>query len=343
MTDIEKSLPLCTLCGAQVTCLHSAQPGYREGTFFAILHCSGCNTSCANPLTIDPLLYDAIYSHIASIPGYNRYARYAQQVTQVDNPLGYLAESEDVYWSIRESLSGLLPAFKILEIGSGLGYMTFALRKAGFDAIGIDISHVAVENATARFGPFYQQADMKDWSLQYAQTYDIVLMAELIEHVTEPACLIQIAAKLLKPGGKLVITTPNKSNFPDWVLWETEAPPIHLWWFSESSMTLLANSAGLAVHFVDFSAFNRQHPESPLRVMDPYQPTFGALLDASNLPLSKKARRRAEHQRRKNFHFIRKMKRLVLWRLQIFRELIEASSPQPRRGILCAVMTKPQI
>lgn len=76
--------------------------------------------------------------------------------------------------------------FKILEIGSGLGYMTFALRKAGFDAIGIDISHVAVENATARFGPFYQQADMKDWSLQYAQTYDIVLMAELIEHVTEP-------------------------------------------------------------------------------------------------------------------------------------------------------------
>ena len=44
--------------------------------------------------------------------------------------------------------------------------MTFALRKAGFDAIGIDISHVAVENATARFGPFYQQADMKDWSLR---------------------------------------------------------------------------------------------------------------------------------------------------------------------------------
>ena len=87
-------------------------------------------------------------------------------MTQVDNPLGYLAESEDVYWSIRESLSGLLPAFKILEIGSGLGYMTFALRKAGFDAIGIDISHVAVENATARFGPFYQQADMKDWSLR---------------------------------------------------------------------------------------------------------------------------------------------------------------------------------
>ena len=297
MRDIEKPLPPCKLCNAPLRCLHPAQPGYREGSFFGVLHCAVCDTSSAYPLTIDPLLYDAIYSQIDSLPGYNRYAHYARQVSLEHNPLAYLAESEDVYWSIRESLADLPFAAKILEIGSGLGYMTFALRRTGFDAIGMDISAVAVENATQRFGPFYQQADLKDWSLRYPQTYDVVLMAELIEHVPEPGNLIQMAVKLLKPGGKLVMTTPNKSHFPEWVLWETEAPPIHLWWFSESSIKSLAYSASLKVHFVDFSSFNRNHPQPPLRVMDPYQPSFGALLDTSNRALSKKARRKREQQR----------------------------------------------
>ncbi|MBX7229155.1 MAG: class I SAM-dependent methyltransferase [Burkholderiaceae bacterium] len=340
--DIEKPLPLCKLCNAPLRSLHSAQPGYREGSFFRVLHCAVCNTSCADPLTIDSLLYDVIYSQIDSLPGYNRYAHYARQVSLEHNPLAYLAEAEDVYWSIRESLADLPADSKILEIGSGLGYMTFALRKAGFDARGIDLSRVAVENAIKRFGPFYEQADLRDWSLRYPQTYDVVLMAELIEHVPEPGNLIQLAAQLLKPTGKLVITTPNKSNFPEWVLWETEAPPIHLWWFSESSIKSLAYSAGLKLHFVDFSSFNRKHPQPPLRVMDPYQPTFGALLDTSNRALSKKARRKGEQQRRKNFYFLRKMKRLFLWRCQLLQEMTGFSRPHSRRAILCAVMSKPQ-
>ena len=341
MVDSQKHKGTCKLCGGKVASRHMAQPGYREGTFFEVLHCTSCDTSFANPMTVDASIYDAIYNHIESIPGYDRYARYAREVVEVGDPLGHLAEAEDVYWSIRASLEGLPPASKVLEIGSGLGYMTYALRKAGFDASGMDISRVAVEGATARFGPFYQEADLQDWSIRYPGAYDLVLMAELIEHVPDPASMLQMAAKLLKPGGRLVITTPNKSNFPNWVLWETEAPPIHLWWFSENSMLVLAGQAGLEAHFIDFSPFNLKFPEPPLRVMGPNQPTFGALLDESNQPLSNEARRRAERQQRKGFHFIRKMKRSSLRRIHALRDWIRPGSPKHRRGILCAVMTRP--
>ncbi len=332
----------CKLCGGVATSRHTAQPGYREGMFFEVLHCTGCDASFVDPMLVDPSIYDAIYSHAHSIPGYDRYSRYAREVAEAEEPLAHLAEAEDDYWSIRASLEGLSPAAAIIEIGSGLGYLTYALRKAGFDAIGMDISGVAVASATARFGPFYQEADLQDWSVRCAGAYDLVIMSELIEHVPDPAAMLQMAAQLLKPGGRLVITTPNKSNYPDWVLWETEAPPIHLWWFSETSMRVLAQQTGLEVSFVDFSPFNLKHPESPLPVMGRNQPTFGAMLDAANRPLSKKARRRADHQRRTGFYLLRKLKRSGLRRMHALRDWIRPAAPEQRRRILCAVMTKSQ-
>ncbi len=343
MVDFEKNSHPCKLCGGQVKRRHSAQPGYREGMSFEVLHCAGCNTSFVNPMTVDPSLYDAIYSQIESIPGYDRYARYAKEVAEVKDPLGHLAEAEDVYWSIRASLEGLSPASRILEIGSGLGYMTYALRKAGFDATGMDISRVAVEGAKARFGPFYQEADLKDWSVQNAGAYDLVLMAELIEHVPDPSATLQMASKLLKPGGRMVVTTPNKSYYPRWVLWETDAPPIHLWWFSETSLHVLARLAGLQAHFVDFSPFNLNHPDPPLRVMGPRQPTVGARLDTTNRPLSEEARLRADCLQRKGVHFIWKIKRTSLGHFRSLLDRVRPPTPKRRRGTLCAVMTYLQV
>jgi len=172
--------------------------------------------------------------------------------------LDYLASEEDVYWSIRQSIAALAATkrrLRILEVGSGFGYLTYALRKAGHDCTGIDISKRAVDKACKEFGPHYQVADLMDYFDAVGTGFDVVVATELVEHVVDPVGLVVRAASLLRPGGPLVLTTPNKDLYSDRMAWHTDLAPVHLWWFSKTSMRRMAWSTGMDVKFVDFSEF----------------------------------------------------------------------------------------
>ncbi|MBI3131422.1 MAG: class I SAM-dependent methyltransferase [Acidobacteria bacterium] len=343
MTMPQGTTTRCLLCGSDVQQHHPAQPGYRLGSTFEIHHCAACDTSFAHPMEVDSAIYDAIYAHPDEISGYDRYAKYARSVLEVADPLALLADSEDVYWSIRACVEQLEPGARILEVGSGLGYMTYALLKAGYNVTGMDISKVAVENAKARYGPHYQEADLAEWSVQKAGEFDMVLMAELIEHIPDPLAFLRMAAKLLRPGGRLVVTTPNKSHYPKWMLWESDPPPVHLWWFSEASMKVFARELGLGIAFVDFTPFNRDHGAQPLaRIHMPGLPTQGAKLDEQNRPLAPEALLRAERARRPRLYPLRKFQRSAVRRFQSLREWIRPTPPGRSSASLCAVLTKPE-
>jgi 2-polyprenyl-3-methyl-5-hydroxy-6-metoxy-1,4-benzoquinol methylase len=343
MTESQAIPESCLLCASGVKIRHAAQPGYRLGSTFRILHCPTCDTSFAHPMAVDSSIYDAIYANPDQISGYDRYARYAQAVLEVPDPLAYLAESEDVYWAMRSCVEGLKPGARILEVGSGLGYMTYALLKAGHDVTGMDVSKVAVDNATARYGPHYQEADLAVWSVEKAGQFDMVLMAELIEHLPDPLTFMRMAAQLLRPGGRLVVTTPNKSHYPAWMLWESDPPPVHLWWFSETSMRRFAQQLGLGIDFVDFTPFNRDHPVPALpRIIMPDQPTQGAKLDEQNRPLPAEALQRAERSRRPRFYPLRKIQRSALRRVHALRNRFLPPAPGRLSASLCAVLIKPE-
>jgi 2-polyprenyl-3-methyl-5-hydroxy-6-metoxy-1,4-benzoquinol methylase len=341
MINPEGSQDICLLCSSAVKSLSLAQPGYRLGSSFEILHCPMCDTSFARPMEVDSAIYDAIYAHPDEIPGYDRYATYARTVLEVPDPIAFLSDSEDVYWSIRCCVKQLKPGARILEIGSGLGYMTYALLKGGYDVVGIDISKTAVENASVRYGPHFQEADLAEWSVQKAGEFDMVIMAELIEHIPEPLMFLRMATKLLRPGGRLVVTTPNKSYYPKWMLWESDTPPVHLWWFSETSMKLFAKELGLTIEFVDFTPFNREHPTKPIaRIIMPDLPTQGAKLDEWNRPLSPEAVRRVSYTLRPPFYVLRKLQRSTIRRFQSLKEWIHPTRPGRLSRALCAVLLK---
>ena len=89
--------------------------------------------------------------------------------------------------------------------------------------------------------------------------YDVVVMTEVVEHVPNLLEFVAAAMRLIRPGGDLVITTPNKSASAPHVLWDTDSPPVHLWWLSERSMAKVAERVGATAQFIDFTAFNRTH------------------------------------------------------------------------------------
>jgi len=256
----------CPLCGGAVRVIAERYAGYQRGREFSLRECAECAASHAWPLTADDLVYERIYEQIRFVPGYNRYDQYAREVLRWRDPLSYLSRQEESYWAVAERLQKRrrnAHDLKVLEIGCGLGYFVFALMKDRFDVLGVDISSAAIAQATRHYGSHYAVKSLAELKSD-ARRYDVVIMNQLIEHVPDVHSFLADAVALLARNGEFIITTPNKSAFPG-ALWETDLPPVHLWWFAEDTMRYLASRHGCSVSLVDFVEYNDTHfrPKGP--------------------------------------------------------------------------------
>jgi SAM-dependent methyltransferase len=231
-----------------------------------VAHCSTCDTAFVTGPADPGPVYERIYAQVERVPGYARYARHAREALRARDPLGYLAGAEDVYWAVarhlaeRERAGGARP--RVLEVGSGMGYLTYALARRGYPVLGVDLSRAAVERARAAYGDLYQCGDVSGLAGGDAR-YDLAVMNELIEHVRDPAAVLRAVAGVLAPGGEILVTTPDKGYHPPGSLWDTELPPVHLWWFSEPSLRFLARGLGWGVRLLDFAEYNRSRYAVP--------------------------------------------------------------------------------
>lgn len=242
----------CVACGSKKIKSDGKIEGYIQGKFYEIFSCLECQTKWSMPHVVDSVVYDYIYKHSEDTPGYMRYSQYARDVKDYKNPLKYLATQEHVYYS---AVNSLPKTGKILEVGCGLGYFTYALAKAGYDVLGIDVSEEAIQEAKDRYGNYFQSEDFFALDSSRGQ-YDAIIMIELIEHVDDPKKYLEHAKNLLAEGGRVIVTTPNRSWYGDNVLWSSDLPPVHLTWFSESGLVSLAKSVGYRANLVPFTRFN---------------------------------------------------------------------------------------
>jgi SAM-dependent methyltransferase len=93
----------------------------------------------------------------------------------------------------------------VLDAPCGAGAVTAALRDRGYTAFGVDIDR----SAEARLGGFHRSADL-DGPLPFADaSFDAALSIEGIEHLKNPYGHLRELHRVLKPGGHLILTTPN--------------------------------------------------------------------------------------------------------------------------------------
>ena len=252
---------ICPICKSPKVSYISTVIGYKEPGVYKVMECYECSTSFIDPFKTDKRIYELIYKHSENVIGYNRYFKYAQEVLRVKNPLEYLAESELSYWAVYQALRGKLlnKNSRILEVGSGLGYLTYSLHKEGYNINGIDISANAVESATKSFGNLFHCLNIFDATEEYKHQFDFIVLTEVIEHVELPAEFIQCLMGMLNEKGSLLITTPNKSIKRASDTWDSDFPPVHLSWFSEKSMIKIGNKVNAIVSFIDFTEYNKKH------------------------------------------------------------------------------------
>jgi len=137
-------------------------------------------------------------------------------------------------------------AGSVLDIGAGIGLLCEAARELGLRATGVEPSQWAVDEARRHKGLEILRGVFPHPALA-GQTFDVVTLIDVIEHVSNPTELLRNIAGALSPGGLAVITTPDAGSIAARVLgrrwWHYRVA--HICFFSRSNMRRALEQAGL--------------------------------------------------------------------------------------------------
>jgi 2-polyprenyl-3-methyl-5-hydroxy-6-metoxy-1,4-benzoquinol methylase len=97
---------------------------------------------------------------------------------------------------------------RLLDVGSAYGFLLVAARRLGYTPMGVEPSQAAAAHARRTyelsiFGGRVEEAPFEEGS------FDVITLADVIEHLSDPAAVIRRVHGWLRPGGRLLILTPD--------------------------------------------------------------------------------------------------------------------------------------
>jgi 2-polyprenyl-6-hydroxyphenyl methylase/3-demethylubiquinone-9 3-methyltransferase len=104
----------------------------------------------------------------------------------------------------------------MLDVGCGAGLLSEALAQAGAKVTAIDLAPNLLKVARLHglesgIKLDYRESSVEALAAEMPASFDAITCMEMLEHVPEPASVIEACAKLLKPGGRLFLSTLNRT------------------------------------------------------------------------------------------------------------------------------------
>ncbi len=137
---------------------------------------------------------------------------------------------------------------KLLDVGCGTGDFLFAAKNNGWDITGIEPNEKARTIANVKNNN--SVLDNTELNKLKENSFDVITLWHVLEHLPNLENDIQIFKKLLKPNGTLIIAVPNYKSFDANYykeFWAAYDVPRHLWHFSQNSIKSLFNHFNLNI------------------------------------------------------------------------------------------------
>jgi SAM-dependent methyltransferase len=221
---------LCPICGGSASVPFFAKNGY------AIVRCETCSILYVSPTPSD-----------------------AELEAHYQNPAYYEGEEDQGYRSYADMKKALRPHFahrlrvmdahlpsrgRLLDFGCAAGYFLEMARADGWQIAGVELATDMARQASDRLG--IQIAASLD--ALNGNDFDAITLWEVIEHLPRPMEQLRQLYERLRPGGLLMLSTPNNGHWqavrePE--AWTSYRPPSHLLYFSSRTLQDTLQRAGL--------------------------------------------------------------------------------------------------
>jgi len=268
----------CRLCGTQGHPLYHDLTDrlYDVAGSYGFQRCLSCGFIWLSPCPqreelaqCYPVSYEA---HEPPAPPIYRRASYIRDLLRgliLSEAYGYPQFRQNVWWAApvgkllakipplaakaRFGYDDLCPPFvpggTCLDIGCGPGHYLAHMRELGWDVVGLDLSSHAAEIARTAYG-IHVEVGILEEAKFHDGCFALVTMSHSLEHVSDPLVHLKECYRILRPRGRLVLTTPNAAGLMSRLFrehWVSLDPPRHLSLFTPATLRRCVELAGFQI------------------------------------------------------------------------------------------------
>ena len=174
---------------------------------YRLLRCNDCGLKYIQPRpaweAIKKLYSDERYYEEAGTDGFNE-----------DGSLKFPPHKSYLCGLILDEIEPYMrvPKPRVLDVGCGWGHFLKTVKDKGWEAEGLELSRISADYVRERLGVNVLNGSLGE-ALFKAEDFDLVHIADVLEHMPEPFEALEEARRILRPGGIIVLKTPNAGSF----------------------------------------------------------------------------------------------------------------------------------